>query len=209
MRLCYGIYIWLNLLKRGYRKCILTIWIENSEKSLAKAQQSQLYCLQQTVACSRLSDSGEDAKEKGPFSIQRTRPSRNLEQATGFHGQPRGVSRVLGKTLFQRLWKQTTKVRDWGFLSCFLILRSVIFFLFTIGRFGNKQRPRDDDSFRLLWANNLFITFNSWSLKISNFVQLYTACLWSWNSLNILVTYSKHKKRLQVTGHQKKNECAF
>ena len=81
--------------------------MENSEKSLAKAQQSQLYGLQQTIACSRLSDSGEDAKEKGAFSIQRTRPSRSLEQATVFHfvdsGQPRGVSRVLGKTLFQRL----------------------------------------------------------------------------------------------------------
>ena len=139
VRLCYGSYIWLNLLRRGYRKCILTIWMENSEKSLAKAQQSQLYCLQQTIACSRLSDSGEDAKEKGAFSIQRTRPSRSLEQATGFHvvdsGQPRGISRVLGKTLFQILWNQTTKVRDWGFLSSFFILRSVIFFLFTIGRF--------------------------------------------------------------------------
>ena len=43
-----------------------------------------------SVACSRLSDSGEDAKEKGTrkvyfrvcaFSIQRTRLSRSLEQA--------------------------------------------------------------------------------------------------------------------------------
>ena len=48
VRLCYEIYIWLNLLKRGYRKRILTIWMENSEKSLARAQKSQLYCLQQT-----------------------------------------------------------------------------------------------------------------------------------------------------------------
>ena len=54
--------------------------MENDEKSLAKAQQSQLYRLQQTIACSRLSDSGEDAKEKGAFSIQGTRPSRSLEQ---------------------------------------------------------------------------------------------------------------------------------
>ena len=39
-----------------------------------------------SLACSRLSDSGEDAKEKGhfcvcAFSIQRTRLSRSLEQA--------------------------------------------------------------------------------------------------------------------------------
>ena len=165
VRLCYAIYIWLNLLRRGYRKCILTIWMENSEKSLAKAQQSQLYCLQQTIACSRLSDSGKVAKEKGAFSIQRTRPSQSLEQATGFHvvdsGQPRGISRVLGKTLFQILWKKTTKVRDWGFLSSFFYSPFGNFLFIYNRAFWNKQRPRDDDSFRLLWANNLFITFNS------------------------------------------------
>ena len=55
------IYIWLNLLKRGWRnfKCILAIWhlswMENSEKSLAKAPQSQL-CWQQKVNFSRRSN---------------------------------------------------------------------------------------------------------------------------------------------------------
>ena len=62
------IYSWLiknptwfakTWLKKSF-KCILSIWhlsrMENSEKSLAKAQQSQLYCWQQTVNFSRRSN---------------------------------------------------------------------------------------------------------------------------------------------------------
>ena len=52
-----------------------------------------------------------------------------------------------------------------------------------------------------------FITFNSWPWKISNFVRLYTACLWSWNSHNIIVTYSKHK--WQDTKKKKKMSARF
>ena len=40
-----------------------------------------------------------------------------------FLAQRRGVGRVwLGKTLFQWLWKQTTKVREWGFRFSSLFL---------------------------------------------------------------------------------------
>ena len=53
-------------------------------------------------------------------------------------------------------------------------------------------------------SENLYRNLTLTEGKICNFIQFYIVCLWSWNSHNILVTYLKHRKRLQGTGHEKR-----